>query len=86
MKHNDPAVRLQYNKIRNQVRTLTRTIANEYEKKIARNAKEDLKANMEIHQLKSKTKEGIGNLLQDPTDKNSKIVETDKEKAEVLSN
>ena len=41
---NDPAVRLQDNKIRNQVRTLTRTITNEYEKKIAITAKEDLKA------------------------------------------
>ena len=83
---NDPAVRLQYNKIRNQVRTLTRTITNEYEKKIARNAKEDPKAIWRYINSKSKTKEGIGNLLQDPTDKNSKIVETDKEKAEVLAN
>ena len=33
-----------------------------------------------------KTKEGIGNLLQDPTDENSKIVETDKEKAKGLAN
>ena len=83
---NDPAVRLQYNRLRNQVRTLTRTIANEYEKKIARNAKEDPKAIWRYINSKSKTKEGIGNLLKDPTDKNSKLVETDKEKAEVLAN
>ena len=68
------------------MRTLTRTITNEYEKKIARNAKEDPKAIWRYINSKSKTKEGIGNLLQDPTDKNSKIVETDKEKAEVLAN
>ena len=68
------------------MRTLTRTITNEYEKKIARNAKEDSKAIWRYINSKSKTKEGIGNLLQDPTDKNSKIVETDKEKAEVLAN
>ena len=68
------------------MRTLTRIITNEYEKKIARNAKEDPKAIWRYINSKSKTKEGIGNLLQDPTDKNSKIVETDKEKAEVLAN
>ena len=68
------------------MRTLTRTITNEYEKKIARNAKEDPKAIWRYINSKSKTKEGIGNLLQDRTDKNSKIVETDKEKAEVLAN
>ena len=36
---------------------------------------------MEIHQLKTKTKEGVGNNRQ-----NSKLVETDKERAEVLPN
>ena len=66
------------------MRTLTRTITNEYEKKIARNAKEDPKAIWRYINSKSETKEGIGNLLHDPTDKNSKIVETDKEK--VLAN
>ena len=68
------------------MRTLTRTIANEYEKKIARNAKEDPKAIWRYINSKSKTKEGIGNLLKDPTDKNSKLVEkTDKEKANYFS-
>ena len=53
---NDPAVRLQYNRLRNQVKTLTRTIANEYEKKIARNAKEDTKAIWRYINLKQKQK------------------------------
>ena len=34
---------------------------------------------------KSKTKEGIGNVLKDPSEKNSVLVEKDKEKAEVLT-
>ena len=61
------------------MRTLTRTITNEYEKKIARNSKEDTKAIWRYINSKSKTKEGIGILLQDPTDKNSKIVEINKQ-------
>ena len=82
----DPAIRIEYNRIRNQVRKLTRSIANDYEKEIAKNAKENPKAIWRYINLKSKTKEGIGNLIENPKDKNSKIVESDKEKAEVLAN
>ena len=81
----DPSVQLQYNRIRNQVRRLTRNISREYEKGLARDAKENPKAIWKYINSKSKTKEGIGNLLKDPSNKNSEIVETDKEKAEVLA-
>ena len=40
----DPLVRMQYNRIRNQVRRLTRNITKEYERGLARNAKENPKA------------------------------------------
>ena len=82
----DPAIRIEYNRIRNQVRKLTRSIVNDYEKEIAKNAKENPKAIWRYINLKSKTKEGIGNLMENAKDKNSKIVESDKEKAEVLVN
>ena len=40
----DPEIRIEYNKIRNQVRKLTRSFVNDYEKEIAKNAKEIPKA------------------------------------------
>ena len=55
-------------------------------KKLARDAKQNPKAIWKSINSKSKTKEGIGNLLKHPSDKNSIIVEADKEKAEVLAN
>ena len=68
----DPEIRIEYNKIRNEVRKLTRSIINDYEKEIAKNAKENPKAIWRYINLKSKTKEGIGNLMENPKDKNSK--------------
>ena len=81
----DPSVQLEYNKIVNQARILTRDIIKEYERGLAREAKENPKAIWKYIDLKSKTKEGIGNLLKDLCDRNSVIVETVKEKAEVLA-
>ena len=40
----DPLVRMQYNRIRNQVRRLTRNITKQYERGLATNAKENPKA------------------------------------------
>ena len=62
-RNKDPLVRMQYNRIRNQVRRLTRNIAKEYERGLARNAKENPKAIWRYINSKSKTKESIGNLL-----------------------
>ena len=58
---------MQYNRIRNQVRRLTRNIIKEYERGLARNAKTNPKAIWTYINLKSKTKESIGNLLKDPS-------------------
>ena len=63
-----------------------KNITKEYEKGLARDPKENPKAIWKYINSKSKTKEGIGNLLKDPSDKNSIIVETGKEKAKVLAN
>ena len=73
----DPAIRIDYNRIRNQVRKLTRSIVNDYEKEIAKNVKENPKAIWRYINLKSKTREGIGNLMENAKDKNSKIIESD---------
>ena len=53
----DPEIRIEYNKIRNQVRKLTRSIVNDYEKEIAKNAKENPKAIWRYINLKSKIKQ-----------------------------
>ena len=76
---------MQYNRIRNQVRRLTRNITKEYERGLARNAKENPKAIWRYINSKSKTKESIGNLLKDPSKLDSEVAESDKEKAEVLA-
>ena len=57
IKTKDPLVRMQYNRIRNQVRRLTRNITKEYERGLARNSKENLKAIWRYINSKSKTKE-----------------------------
>ena len=85
IKTKDPQVRMQYNRVRNQVRRLTRNITKEYERGLAKNAKENPKAIWRYINSKSKTKENIGNLLKDPTRRNSEVAESDKEKAEVLA-
>ena len=82
----DPPVQVEYDRVRNQIRRLTRKITKEYEKGLARDKKENTKAIWKYINSKSKkNKEGIGNLLKDPSDKNFVIVETDKEKAEELA-
>ena len=79
----DPLVRMQYNRIRNQVRRLTRNITKEYERGLARNVKENPKAIWRYINSKSKTKKNIGNLVKDPSKLDSEVAESDKEKAEV---
>ena len=71
--------------VRKRVRRLTRNITKEYEKEIAQNAKENPKAIWRYINSKLKTKESIGKLLKDPTKPNSELVESDKEKAEILA-
>ena len=85
METKDPLVGLQYNKIWNQVRRLTRNITKEYERQIAKNAKQNPKAIWRYINSKSKTKENIGKLLKDPTKPNLELAESDKEKAEILA-
>ena len=81
----DPSVQVEYNRVRKQVRSLTRKITKEYEKGLARDTKQNPNAIWKYINSKSKTKEGIGNLLKDSSDKKAVIVETDNEKAEVLA-
>ena len=71
----DPLVRVQYNRLRNQVRRLTRNITKEYERRLARNAKENPKAIWRYINSTSKTKENISNLLKDPSKLDSEVAE-----------
>ncbi len=81
----DPAVRREYNKIRNQVRRDMRRIKKNHERKLAKEAKENPKAVWRYINSKAKTKQGVGDLHIDPGDENSPTTDDDKEKAQILA-
>ena len=58
----DPEVRLEYNKVRTQVKNMVNELKKKYEKGLSQKAKENLKAIWSYIKSKSKTREGIGDL------------------------
>ena len=74
---------LEYTKLRNKVRAITRKAKRLHEKNIADQAKSCPKKFWNYATAKSKTKERISALYKD--DKKIELAQTDKEKAEVLS-
>ena len=85
----DEEEKLQYRRLRNQIRSLTRKAKKKLEKHIARQAKSNPKAFWSYSQQKLKTKTGIPDLLKDPKmekSKNKEYTKDDQEKADVLQN
>ena len=76
--------KLQYNRIRNQIRKLTRKLKKMKENIIAKNAKTNPKAFWQYSQSKLKNRSKIPDLQIPKTDSPPKFASTDKEKAEVL--
>jgi len=76
---------LEYCKVRNKVRKLTRRSRKKHEETISIQAKENPKVIWKYIKSKLKTKEIISELHTDPFDDKSKMAKTDKEKTEVLS-
>ena len=75
---------MRFNRLRNQVRSLTRKGTKLIEKKIAKNAKSNPKAFFAYAQSKLKTRSGIPDLVKPGTEKDPRYARTDEEKAEVL--
>ena len=75
---------MMFNRLRNQVRSLTRKGTRLIEKKIAKNAKSNPKAFFAYAQSKLKTRSGIPDLAKPDTEKDVNYARTDEEKAEVL--
>ena len=75
---------LRYNRLRNQVRSLTRKGARFVEKNISKNAKSNPKAFFAYAQSKLKTRSGIPDLVRPGTEKDPIYARTDQDKAEVL--
>ncbi|VDH99935.1 Hypothetical predicted protein [Mytilus galloprovincialis] len=82
--NNDPEVRKEYNKIRNQVKSRVNKLKREYEKNLSEKAKENPKAIWSYIKSKTKTKEGIGDLHLDPEDTKSDKTEDNSKKAKLL--
>ena len=81
----DPEMRLEYIKVRNQVKNMVNKLKKKYEKGLSQKAKENPKAICSYIKSKSKTREGIGDLHVDPEDIKSIKTEDNKEKANILS-
>jgi hypothetical protein len=81
----DASVREEYNKVRNQVRKLTRKARREFEKGISAQSKSNLKMIWRYINSKSKTRAGIGDLFTDPSDNKSEVTSDDRDKANILS-
>ncbi|XP_063427535.1 uncharacterized protein LOC134711037 [Mytilus trossulus] len=82
--NNDPEVRKEYNKIRNQVKSKVNKLKREYEKNLSQKAKENPKAIWSYIKSKTKTKEGIGDLHLDTEDTKSDKTEDNSKKAKLL--
>ena len=79
----DENYKLQYNRVRNQVRRITRQTIKNHEKNIAYCVKDNPKKFWSYAQSKSKTKSSIPDLYKD--DNKKVVTESDKEKADVLA-
>ena len=82
----DEEQKLNYNRIRNQIRTLTRKGKKLYEKEIAKKSKSNPKAFWKYTRSKLKTKTGIPDLLINPDSSKKTYTKNDDEKASVLQN
>ena len=80
----DGEVYQEYCRARNQLRSLTRRIRNNFEKGIAKEVKKNPKAIWKYIKSKSKTKEGVSDLNVDPKDTTSPLTKSNQEKAQVL--
>ena len=86
VKTKDPAIRKQYNRIRNKVTKLVRQARKKFEENLAREAKSDPKKIWQYINSKSKVNIGIGDLCMDPTDPKTPQTTNDGEKANILGN
>ena len=77
---------LQYCKIRNKVRKMTRKNRKTLENKLAKDLKHNPKLFWKYYKSKTKLKEGIGELNIDPADPDSARTNSDREKANILAN
>ena len=76
-------IELEYNRVRNQVRRLTRKSNKIIQKKIAKEAKSNPKSFWKFAQTKLKTKTGIPDLQKD-SDGSTSYTSNDTEKADLL--
>ena len=75
---------LQYKRLRNKVKSLTRKSKKAFEKKIAKNLKNNPKAFWSYTQSKTKSRSSIPDLIKPGTEKDPVYAKTDPEKAELL--
>jgi len=80
----EPAIRTKYKRVRNKITKLVRLARKDYEENLAKEAKTNPKKIWQYINSKSKTKQEITSLCQDPTDPKSTKVEGDEEKANIL--
>ena len=73
----------EYCRARNQIRKLTRRIQKEFELKLATEAKTNPKAVWKCMNSKTKNREGVSDLNTDPEDPKTRIIDSDREKADV---
>ena len=83
--NNDPSVRQEYNKVRNQVKSRVNKLKREFEKNLSKKAKDNPKAIWSYIKSKTKTREGIGDLHIDPDDTKSDKTEDNSIKAKILA-
>ena len=79
----DPHTHAEYNRVRNQVKTLTSKLKKKHEKDLPKSVKKNPKAIWKYIKSKSKTRSDIGELLTDQKDPNTRKTDDDKEKAEI---
>ena len=85
MTNRDPNTHAEYNRVRNQVKTLTNKLKKKHEKDLAKSAKKNPEAIWKYIKSKSKTRSDIGELLTDQKDPNTRKTDDDKEKAEIFA-
>ena len=83
VKKGDENARIEYNRVRNQIRNITRKMVKEYEKKIAESSKANPKSFWNYVQKKTKTKTSISDLYTDESKET--MTNSDKQKANVLA-
>ena len=82
----DEEEKLQYNRLRNQIRSLTRKSTKILERNITQNVKTNPKGFWKYSQEKLKTRSNIPDLIKPGTEQNPEYATTDQDKSEVLLN